>query len=51
VPSSPIMHQKNLSLVNSLKEQVGRLELTENTMMLYGEIEAVLEKSVNILRQ
>jgi len=36
---------KNLSLVNSLKERLDLLELHEDTMMLYGEIEAVLEKS------
>jgi len=35
---------KNLSLVNSLKENIETLELTENSVMLYGEIEAVLEK-------
>ena len=36
---------KNLSLVNSLRERLILLELNEATMMLYGEIEAVLEKS------
>jgi len=36
---------KNLSLVNLLKEQVDILTLTENVVLLYGEIEAVLEKS------
>lgn len=36
---------KNMALVNSLKERLDLLELTEDTVMLYGEIEAVLEKS------
>jgi tRNA(fMet)-specific endonuclease VapC len=36
---------KNIALVNSLKERVDLLELAEDTVMLYGEIEAVLEKS------
>lgn len=36
---------KNMSLVNSLKDRLDILELTEGTVMLYGEIEAVLENS------
>jgi len=40
---------KNLSLVNSLRERLEILELNEATMMLYGEIEAVLEKSGSMI--
>lgn len=36
---------KNLFLVKTLKAKVDLLELTEDIVMLYGEIEAVLEKA------
>jgi len=35
---------KSLFLVNTLKDKMEVLDLTEEVMMLYGEIEAVLEK-------
>jgi tRNA(fMet)-specific endonuclease VapC len=40
---------KNLSLVNSLKEQLDLLELNDETVLLYGEIEAVLEKCGQVI--
>ena len=40
---------KNLFLVNTLKAQVDLLELTEDIVMLYGEIEAVLEKAGQVI--
>ncbi len=40
---------KNLFLVNSLKTKVDLLELTEDIVMLYGEIEAVLEKAGQVI--
>jgi tRNA(fMet)-specific endonuclease VapC len=40
---------KNLFLVNTLKDKLEILELTENIMMLYGEIEAVLEKAGQVI--
>jgi tRNA(fMet)-specific endonuclease VapC len=40
---------KNLSLVNSLKEQLALLELNDETVLLYGEIEAVLEKCGQVI--
>ncbi len=36
---------KNLFLVNTLKDKMEVIDLTEETMMLSGEIEAVLEKA------
>ena len=36
---------KNLFLVNTLKDKVDILELTDDIVMLYGEIEAILEKA------
>jgi tRNA(fMet)-specific endonuclease VapC len=40
---------KNLFLVNSLKDQIDLVDLTEDTVMLYGEIEAVLEKAGQVV--
>lgn len=40
---------KNLFLVNTLKEKIELLDLTEEIMMLYGEIEAVLEKAGQVI--
>lgn len=40
---------KNLFLVNTLKAKVDLLELTEDIVMLYGEIEAVLEKAGQVI--
>ncbi len=40
---------KNLFLVNMLKNEVDLLDLTEDTVMLYGEIEAVLEKAGQVI--
>lgn len=40
---------KNLFLVNTLKEKVELLDLTEDIAMLYGEIEAVLEKAGQVI--
>jgi tRNA(fMet)-specific endonuclease VapC len=40
---------KNLSLVNSLRERLDLIELNEDIMMLYGEIEAVLEKNGQVI--
>jgi tRNA(fMet)-specific endonuclease VapC len=40
---------KNLFLVNTLKDKVDLLELDENIVMLYGEIEAVLEKAGQVI--
>lgn len=40
---------KNLSLVDSLKERLKLLTLTEDTVRLYGEIEAVLEKCGQVI--
>ena len=37
--------RKNMFLVNSLKDKVEILELNEEIILLYGEIEAVLEKA------
>jgi len=40
---------KNLFLVNTLKTNVDLVELTEEIVMLYGEIEAVLEKAGQVI--
>jgi tRNA(fMet)-specific endonuclease VapC len=40
---------KNLSLVDSLKERLELLVLTEDSVKLYGEIEAVLEKGGQVI--
>jgi tRNA(fMet)-specific endonuclease VapC len=40
---------KNLFLVNMLKNEIDLLDLTEDTVMLYGEIEAVLEKAGQVI--
>lgn len=40
---------KNLFLVNALKEKLDLLDLTEEIVMLYGEIEAVLEKAGQVI--
>jgi predicted nucleic acid-binding protein len=36
---------KNMALVTSLKERIMLLQLTEDIVLLYGEIEAVLEEA------
>ena len=40
---------KNLSLVDSLKERLKLLVLTEDSVKLYGEIEAVLENCGQVI--
>ncbi len=40
---------RNLSLVDSLKDRIGVLALKEDTMLLYGEIEAVLEHAGQVI--
>lgn len=40
---------KNLFLVNKLKDSVGIIELDEDVIILYGEIQAILEKSGQVI--
>ena len=40
---------KNLYLIDLLKDKIDVLELNESIIMLYGEIEAVLEKKGQII--
>jgi tRNA(fMet)-specific endonuclease VapC len=35
--------------VNALKDQIDLLDLTEDMVMLYGEIEAILEKAGQVI--